>query len=118
MVMVVLSLVPMVGAASCDDVAKRYAEMSRHADLFADIRSSVHMPANGWRKGDFEACSILSFDLDRDGKASNVEVVESSPSRVYGQAARSALKGFVFRSASGGRYVLLFHTYRFDPSNS
>ena len=59
------------------------------------------------------ADSIVRFDIDSNGKAHNISIVEASPARIFNSAVRVALKRSIF-STSNDSSASFERTYNFN----
>jgi TonB family protein len=59
---------------------------------------------------------VVRFDVDEDGKAQNISIVEASPERIFNGAVRVALKRSTFTTSDSISSTSFERTYHFNQS--
>jgi len=60
------------------------------------VRAQVREPTDMFPGGSGEACALLMFDLDENGRPENIRVKRVYPTRVYSDSAKRALSKYEF----------------------
>ena len=73
------------------------------------------VPAAVWRGSVRQACAVVVFTVDADGRAVAPELLAYSPNAVAGKAALETLSRYRFKAPSDGQHTLRFQLWRFGP---
>ena len=87
-----------------------YARVIEPTRLLVLSKSEFRVPADFFGRNRTYGCVLVSFDVDQNGKAKNIEVVNYSPSRIMMESAKRTLSTYLFRSddRSATRKFILF----------
>lgn len=72
-------------------------------------------PASALRR-DASGYVVVRFDLDRNGRARNVEIVESNPQRLFDSSVLTAVRKSVFEISGDASATDVERVYRFNPA--
>lgn len=61
---------------------------------------------------------VVRFDVDENGKAQNIDVVDASPARIFNNTVRIALKRSTFSTSGDSSSASFERTYHFNQSSN
>jgi len=75
------------------------------------------VPAAALRGSARQACAVVTFTVNSDGRASSPEVVAFSPNAVAARSALETLARYRFHAPVGSRLTLRFQRSRYSPES-
>lgn len=105
-------------ASTCDDMRAKYNNLEGHADNRIIKNSVFSVSSHVIGRSKHEACAIVSFFIDANGKAREVNAISYFPSAGVGETAKLYLNNVDFKPDSHAKYILYLNYNKFSLSGS
>lgn len=105
---VIASLCSIAGYASahCQCHDKSMVDKISQTELLVVQRASLNVPTDTFTGMTTYGCALLLFDITKEGRAVNIKVQKSYPSRALAASAMASLKKYRFQPKEGSAALL------------